>query len=180
MVQRPSDSLRVPLSRLRAEPQATWVHIRPHSRVPSPSAPSAHGIPGCHMGSHGLLLRLSVSEYLSVSVPLSVASTLSPFCFSTCCWPLSFPDFIFPFCPSLSLVLFAYLSVFNCLWLPFCASLSLSPFFLCLLPALFLSLFISLSLPISISICVSLYPSNFSFPSPTPCHSSRTGRETNS
>lgn len=154
-MQRPSNSLEVPLSRLRAEPQATWVHINPNPPIPPTPAPPP---------TWGLMDFLLDSEYLSLSPSLQHHLCLPPQFLHTCPWLLSFSGFIFPLLSISvclhSLCLSLYLSLTVSLF-PFCA--------LCLLPALclFLSLFISLYLSISIYLCfcLSLCLSPFSIPS---------------
>lgn len=66
-VQRPSNSL----GRFRAEPQATWFHINSYPLFYPPQYHLPRAYSGCHLGSHGLLLRLSLDIYLSVFVPYS-------------------------------------------------------------------------------------------------------------
>lgn len=177
-----SDSLEVPLSKLRAEPQATWVHINPHPLPPHPGTICPGHTPGCYLGSHGLPLRLSVSESLSLSPSLHHLFLPSQF-LHLYPWPLSLSGFTFPLlsistCLPLSLPLF--LSVRNCLRLSLCISHpSVSHSFLCpLSPPSSRSLSLCLSASphshLSVSLPLSLlYPFNPpSLPPPYPTQGS--------
>lgn len=97
-------SLSVGLGQSHRPHGSTLIHI-PLSHPLQHHLPRAY--PDCHLGSHGLLL------YISVSFPLSKTSALFPFGFSTCViGPCHLQAISFP---SVHLSLILSLSVFTCL-----------------------------------------------------------------
>lgn len=173
-MQRPRDSLRVLLSRLRAEPQAPWVHINLHSLVPPTPVPPAQGVP-----RQPRAISWTSSQTLYLCPPLYNISFVS-----TCVVGLY--HFHVLSVPSVCLSFSLPIYLFNCLWLSLCLypPLSVSPFFLCPLPpssSVFFSvyLFVSPDFHLSLLLSCSSLILQFSFPSSTLSHSSRTRIGTN-